>query len=241
MTELTSERRSKEYYDEFSASYEAERGRGYHALIDDLEVELAARYGGECVLEAGCGTGLILQRVGASARRAVGIDLSAGMLGAAARRGLRVAQSSVEKLPFADGTFDTVMSFKVLAHVPEIEAALAELARVTRPGGHLLLGFYNRYSLRSLIKHLKSPTRIGSSYNDEDVYTRFDGLREIRGYLPPGVDLVGVRGVRVFTPVARAHEVPGLAPLLAAAERWAADAPVLRRLGGFLIAILRKR
>ena len=235
-----SELRSRTYYDEFSASYERHRGRGYHALIDELEVELARRYCSGRVLEAGCGTGLILRRRADGARAAAGVDLSAGMLRLAHDRGLTVVQSSVDALPFPDATFDTVVSFKVLAHVPPIAATVAELARVTRPGGHLLLEFYNRYSLRTLIKQLKRPTRIGASFSDEDVYTRFDGLRDIRGYLPPGVRLVGLRGVRVFTPAAMVHDLPVVGGLLATAERWAADAPLLRHLGGFLIVVLQK-
>ena len=238
---MDQETRSKDYYDEFSATYERHRGRGYHALVDELEVDLARRYCGGALLEAGCGTGLILERLARCTGRAVGLDLSAGMLAHARRRGLDVLQGTLESLPFAEGCFDAVVSFKVLAHVPGIALALRELARVTRPGGHLVLEFYNKTSLRTLIKRLKQPTRIGGSFSDEDVYTRFDSLAEIRELLPETVELVAVRGVRVFTAVAQLHELPIVGPLLGAAERWAADAPVLRRLGGFLIVVARKR
>jgi ubiquinone/menaquinone biosynthesis C-methylase UbiE len=239
---MSDERRSREYYDEFSATYERHRARGYHALIDDLEVELAARHASPdvAILEAGCGTGLILRRLADLSRHVVGLDLSAGMLRQARDRGLTVVQGSLDDLPLSDGVFDLVVSFKVLAHVPPIERALAELVRVTRPGGHLLLEFYNRHSLRTLVKVLKRPTRIGATFNDEDVYTRFDSWTDIQRYLPAGVQIVGVRGVRVLTPVAQVHELPLLGRLVDRAERWAADAPVLRRLGGFLIVVLQK-
>lgn len=245
MTTISSSdpQRSKSYYDEFSQTYEKHRHHGYHVLIDDLEIEATAPHvGGGAVLEAGCGTGLILRRLQQlnNGQATVGVDLSAGMLQVARTRGLRIAQASVDALPFPDASFDTVVSFKVLAHVPEIERALHELARVTRPGGHLLLEFYNRYSLRTLIKLLKRPSRIGGRYNDEDVFTRFDSLAQIRTYLPEGVKLVGTRGVRVFTPVAQLHDVPVVGRLLGAAERAASRAPVLRDLAGFLIVVLRK-
>lgn len=233
--------RSRAYYDEFSASYEDQRHRGYHQLLDELEVDLVHRYGGDRVLEAGCGTGLILQRLQQNHREVVGVDLSAGMLARARGRGLQVVQASLEALPFADESFDTVCSFKVLAHVPRIERALAELARVTRPGGALLLEFYNLYSLRGAIKRLKQPTRIGQTYTDADVFTRLDTPARIRSYLPQSLHWEGVRGVRVLTPLAQAHDLPLFGPALAAAERVAADAPLLRWLGGFLIVILRKR
>ena len=55
---------TRAYYDEFSNWYERDRGHGYHALIDDLEVEIATPYARDGrVLEVGCGTGLILSRL----------------------------------------------------------------------------------------------------------------------------------------------------------------------------------
>ncbi len=68
---------TRAYYDEFSKSYERHRrpnhADGYHALVDDLEIDLCARYGtGRDILECGCGTGLILERLAGFARRAAG-------------------------------------------------------------------------------------------------------------------------------------------------------------------------
>ena len=232
--------RSESYYDEFSSTYERHRHQGYHQLIDELEVGLARRYCGQRVLEAGCGTGLILERLRRFSQHAVGVDLSRGMLSLAEERGLDVLQGTVDAIPFADATFDTVVSFKVLPHVPPIREALIELTRVTRPGGHLLLEFYNRHSLRGLIKQLKRPTIIGAQYTDEDVFTRLDTPAEMRSYLPPNVRLLGVRGVRVLTPLALAHRVPVVRRVLSCGERWAADAPGIKWLGGFLVLILQK-
>jgi ubiquinone/menaquinone biosynthesis C-methylase UbiE len=131
---------NRDYYDEFSATYDHGRDRGYHALIDDLESEVVLRHCvGKDVLEVGCGTGLILDRLRSDARSVTGVDLSAGMLGHATRRGLRVLQGSATGLPFADASFDVACSFKVLPHVAQIRLALTEIARVTRPGGTLLL------------------------------------------------------------------------------------------------------
>ena len=76
---------------------------------------------------------------------------------------------------------------KVLAHVPPIERAVAELARLVRPGGHLLLEFYNPLSLRYLAKRLGGPGSIAGDGTDEShVYTRFDRLDRARSYLPRG-------------------------------------------------------
>src|SRR5690606_20208321 len=127
---------NRAYYDDFAGWYERERHLPYHRMLDDLEVELVQRYGaGKDILEVGCGTGLILHRAAEVARSAIGIDLSGGMLAKAAARGLRVAQASATALPIADASVDVAYSFKVLAHIPDIEGALREMARVVRPGG----------------------------------------------------------------------------------------------------------
>ncbi len=233
---------NRAYYDEFAARYDDARHQGYHALIDRLEVDLVRRYAeGRRVLEAGCGTGLLLDRVRGFASEAYGIDLSPGMLARAAARGLPVANASITALPFPDAAFDVAYSFKVLAHVEAIRDALAELARVVRPGGHVLAEFYNTRSLRYLVKRLKPATPISERTTDEAVYTRYDSLRDVAGYLPDGLEIVDLRGVRIFTPVSHAHRVPVLGPLLGSLETVAADHPLLRGFGGFLIVVLRKR
>src|SRR3954462_569310 len=85
------------YYDEFSKGYEKLRGTndpgGYHELVDDLEVDFASRYaaGGD-LLEVGCSTGLLLERLGQVAKSARGVDLSPGMLEKARARGLDVRE-----------------------------------------------------------------------------------------------------------------------------------------------------
>lgn len=233
---------NQSYYDEFSASYERGRHHGYHAFIDHLETDLVLRYATaeSRVLEAGCGTGLILRALRPKVALAVGLDLSAGMLRTARSRALPVVQASVTDIPFPSSSFDVVCSFKVLAHVQPIERALHEMSRVLRPGGHLIAEFYNPLSLRYLIKRLKRPTRISAATHDEAVYTRYDTLSRIRSYLPRDMSVETVRGVRVLTPVSQAHDVPVLGQALRRAERHAADAPGLRRLGGFLIVVMRK-
>ena len=235
-------RPNREYYDEFAAGYEARRHHGYHALIDRLELEATLPYAaGARVLEAGCGTGLILKEVAPVARVAVGVDLSPGMLQKARARGLDVVHGSVTDLPFADGEFDVAYSFKVLAHVERIERALAEMTRVVRSGGHVIAEFYNPWSLRGLIKRVKRPTRISSRTSDDAVYTRYDSLPAIKRRLPPELRVVEVRGVRVFTPFSAVHDLPLVGAAFAAAETRAATAPLLRHLGGFMVVVAEKR
>ncbi|MDD9945908.1 MAG: class I SAM-dependent methyltransferase [Myxococcales bacterium] len=231
---------NRAYYDDFSAGYEDARGQGYHKLLDDLEVAvLAPLCKGRRVLEAGCGTGLILSRLTDQASEAYGFDLSPGMVARARSRGLRVTLGSVTAIPFADASFDVVCCFKVLPHVPEIETALRELMRVTRPGGRLVLEFYNPMSLRYLAKRIAGPQPISAKRSEADVFTRWDTPWAVARRLPEGAIFEGFRGVRVLTPAAAVHRLPIVGPALALGERLALDSP-LRYFGGFLIAILRK-
>ncbi len=229
------------YYDDFSDWYERERGQGYHRMLDDLELSICGPLAtGRSVLEAGCGTGLILGRLAKHADSAWGVDLSPGMVRVAKQRGLRVVLGSVTDLPFADESFDLVCSFKVLAHVPDIGRALAEIARVTKPGGQMVLEFYNPWSLRYVAKRLAGPQPISQGRTEADVYTRWDAPFVLPRLLPPGVEIEGLRGVRVFTPAAFVHKVPFVSRAISIAESFALDSP-LRYFGGFLVAILRKR
>jgi ubiquinone/menaquinone biosynthesis C-methylase UbiE len=235
----------RSYYDEFSHRYEAERRPnkpgGYHALVDDLEIDVVRRYGAERdVLECGVGTGLILERIASFARTAKGIDLSPGMLRRARERGLDAREASVTAIPFHDESFDVTCAFKVLAHVPEIGRALAEMARVTRPGGVVLAEFYNPMSLRGLVKRLGPAARISDATREDAVYTRFDAPWIVPRLLPPSLTLESVRGVRIVTPAAAAMRVPGISAVLRSIEWRLADSPAAF-FGGFYIAVLRKK
>jgi ubiquinone/menaquinone biosynthesis C-methylase UbiE len=233
---------NRTYYDDFSGWYERERHEPYHRMLDELEVGIVERYGANRdVLEVGCGTGLVLEKVAQFARTASGIDLSAGMLAKAAARGLPVAQASATALPIASASVDVAYSFKVLAHIPDIKTALAEMARVVRPGGWVLAEFYNTRSLRRLVKALKPASAVSEKTNDEAVYTRYDDAKAIRSYLPPELTWVTSRGIRVVTPVAAAHKIPLLGTALRAIEDRLADLPLTRELGGFLVVCAQKK
>jgi SAM-dependent methyltransferase len=228
---------NRSYYDTFSETYEAKRHYGYHQFLDDAEFGLIADHcHGKRVLEVGCGTGLILQRAANSASHAVGVDISPGMLEHARQRGLDVHEGTATQLPFEDGHFDLVYSFKVLAHVEGIEDALQEMQRVTRPGGRIFAEFYNRRSLRTLVKRLKPGTKIGSQggTTDDDVFTRYDSIADIESICPDGLRLEGMHGIRIASPLALPFDLPVLGRAWAGFERALMHTP-LKRFGGFLV------
>jgi SAM-dependent methyltransferase len=191
------------------------------------------------VLEVGCGTGLVLERITRFARSAKGIDLSPGMLAKAAARGLDVSEASATELPFDDESFDVTCSFKVLAHIPAINVALSEMARVTRSGGVVIAEFYNPHSLRGLLRRLGPAGRIASAAKESDVFTRFDAPRDVRALTPTGTSWLDARGIRIVTPTAKAMRVPIARRLFWEAEHLLCDSP-LKRFGGFYAAAFKK-
>jgi len=231
---------NRDYYDAFSARYDRDRDRGYHKLIDDQAAELVRRVGeGAEVLEVGCGTGLVLQRVAAFARRAVGVDLSPGMLEKAKSRGLDVVEGSATALPFPDESFDVAYSFKVLSHVPELPRALAEMLRVIRPGGHLVFDIYNRHSLRFAIKRLFGPRSTSTQFDEAAISTAFLTPDQVVAILPPGGRLVGQAGIRVITPHPAVLRLPAIGRAVEKLEWTLMDSPAAR-FAGFSVFTVEK-
>ena len=93
---------------------------------------------GARILDAGCGSGRTLDDL-AGLGDACGVDVSPAAVRAARARGHAAFVAAVEQLPFPDETFDLVTCLDVVEHTPDDEATLAELRRVTRPGGRLLV------------------------------------------------------------------------------------------------------
>ena len=147
--------------------------RGFRRFVAPLLERAAAGRRDLLTLDCGCGTGHNLRTLGRYGR-AVGIDITfSGLAHAAAQGDLKVAQASATQLPFADGTFDLVTSFDVIYSLPDDmeRQAVAEMWRVLKPGGHLLLnvaalemlrgnhsvlgGEVRRYSRRTLRRALE--------------------------------------------------------------------------------------
>ena len=230
----------RDYYDDFSQHYDDGRDRGYHAMVDAIEVSAVLDVArGKRVLEVGCGTGLVLEKVARQAGSAVGVDLSSGMLRHARARGLDVHEGNATALPFRDAEFDVAYSFKVLAHVPDIDRAVAELFRVVKPGGHVLLEVYNRASLRFVSRWLGGARRIGQRHREDEVPTRWEHVAEALARMPAGARVERLVGARVLTPVAALYRLPLAEQLWTPLETYVSRSR-LARFGGFVVIVARK-
>jgi ubiquinone/menaquinone biosynthesis C-methylase UbiE len=142
------------------------------------------------VLEVACGRGGFLRELTLAGANAAGCDfsLSALRIGkskldrsgpASMRTGL--VQGDAQKLPFADASFDIVISCETIEHVPDAQGAVREMYRVSRPGGRLFLttpnylNFMGLYELYSLLRH---PRR-----KDDQPFDRRQWFPQIRRYI----------------------------------------------------------
>ncbi len=162
---MTSVRRSARFYDRFAKIYDLV----FDGVLEPGRIESIRRMGvraGDRVLEIGVGTGLNLPLYENDAR-VVGIDLSAAMLSEAQERVVEgeapretgLARMNALSLAFADDSFDLVYAPYVISVVSDARSAVAEMARVCRPGGRLVIvnHFGSQHRLGGFLERKLSP------------------------------------------------------------------------------------
>ena len=163
-------------------------------------------FAGRQTLEIGLGYGTLGERLARRGTDYHGLDLAAGPVAMMRARLARVpgarpdqvVQGSALALPFADASFDHVVSIGCLHHTGDLFRAVAETRRVLRPGGRLLMMVYNRRSARrALLGPLlaaRHRLRPGAPTAEETLRYFYDGHAD--GDLAPHTDFVSVPELR---------------------------------------------
>ena len=137
---------------------------------EDVAFEAVAETKPKRILDVGCGLGELAERfakeLGADVQA---IDTSARMIALTRARGIDAKEADAEQLPYADAEFDCVFAGWVLYHVPDLETAVGECARVLRPGGRLVASSYfenNMSELWALIEGLSPRDTLSFSHTN---------------------------------------------------------------------------
>jgi ubiquinone/menaquinone biosynthesis C-methylase UbiE len=152
--------------------------RFYDLVFADIVTRISASPA-SYILDAGCGYCYHTKRLARSGAKIMAVDFSEAAL-TSAREGLgspeqdqiTLQQADLTDLPFATATFDSVVCWGVLMHIPEMEKALAELTRVLKPRGILAL---NENNVKSIDVQLRERA--------------IDGLKSVLGRKRPRKDL----------------------------------------------------
>jgi malonyl-CoA O-methyltransferase len=115
-----------------------------HVLRQAASILIPYVPNGGIVLDAGCGTAMLAEVMPGNGKavRLVGVDAAEGMCAVARQRMPCIACADVTRLPFRNGVFDGIVCSLVLQWAERLEVNLAELARVTRRGGHCALTLF---------------------------------------------------------------------------------------------------
>jgi len=115
------------------------------AAVVERAIRLVAAAGPVRALDVGCGTGNLTRHLLDCGARVTSADLSLGLRAEVGRRFASTGRVELQRLngtdlyPMRDGSFDLVITYSVLHHVPDYLALVREMVRVTRPGGVIVI------------------------------------------------------------------------------------------------------
>jgi ubiquinone/menaquinone biosynthesis C-methylase UbiE len=135
---------AKAKFDRWSGSYERDRRSRFNARLQERALDALALAPPDRFLDVGCGTGAAVRQAAGTVERAVGVDLSEGMIErarelAADTAGAEFVVGDSELLPFGDGSFSAILCTASFHHYADPDGALAEMARVLVAEGRLVL------------------------------------------------------------------------------------------------------
>ena len=201
-------------------SYARWRSSHLGQITDTLEqkllFELLGSVADKALLDVGCGDGALASELARRGAIVIGLDADSVMIAAAQRRTdiegtrLRLIEGRAEGLPFGDATFDGVLAVTVLCFVRDAERAVAEMARVLKPGGRLVIGELGRWSLWAVHRRIR-----GWFGNSTWQAAMFRTTKDLRGLVDAaGLNMIEIRGAVHYPPCGTA------ARLLSPIDLW---------------------
>lgn len=155
-------------------------------VLDAPMLDLVRQRGARAVLDVGCGEGRFCRMLAAEGLSTAGIEPAETLIREARRLHPEgdYRAAGAEALPFGNEAFDLVVAYLSLIDIADVKTAIAEMNRVLRPGGHLLIANLNSFY---------------SASNPTGWRKDADGTRsfEIDHYMDERVDWVGWRGLRI--------------------------------------------
>jgi demethylmenaquinone methyltransferase / 2-methoxy-6-polyprenyl-1,4-benzoquinol methylase len=182
-------------------------------------VDALALPAGSLLLDLACGTGDLSRLATRHGYSVIGADLSSGML-AANSTGVPLVHADCSRLPFPDGAFDGLVCGYALRNFTDLAAAMAETARVLRPGGRLAILEVDAPASPVLragydIWFQKVVPVLGSALSDRDAYHY---LPRSVAYLPPAPVMRRMLGEAGYSGVGIQPLAGGLSQLLFATK-----------------------
>jgi len=143
------EEAARRHFDRWSRTYERDRRSRWMGEIQRRALDALELTPTDALLDVGCGTGAAVRRASPEVARAVGIDLSSGMIEEAGRLAAGLTNvsfdiASAAHLPFDDGAFSALLCTSSFHHYPDPDAVVGEMARVLAPGGRIAIADPNR-------------------------------------------------------------------------------------------------
>lgn len=187
---------------------EWERIRSLHAPDRDVEAAIQRLLPSspiDSLLDAGTGTGRMLELLAPRVRRGVGVDVSAEMLAIARDRleqahahHCQVRLADIHRLPFpADLAFDVALFHQVLHYLDDPQAAVVEAARLLKPGGRLLIADFAPHDLEFLRSEL-AHRRLGFSDREVEGWFAVAGLEPVESEAIAPPDASGKLTVKIW-------------------------------------------
>ena len=214
-----------EWPDKYDQWFETPIGALVKKYENELLLDMLQPCPGETILDVGCGTGIFTLNILAFGPRVIGLDISHPMLVRAGQKTVkyhfRAVAGDMLLLPFVDGCFDKVVSMTALEFIDDGNAAVAELFRVTKKGGVVVVTTLN--SLSPWAERRRQAADSGHSLFKQTIFRSPDDLRAlapVAGTVKTAIHFLKDDGPRTAPGIELEGQKRGLETGAFVAARW---------------------